>query len=342
MNPLLCTSIDPGYPEFARSCMIIHDIDMGLTGAGVSIDADACVDFASTLNPKSYRYGILDFPEIPDYLDNCTLVQAEAAANDFADAIRSLTSAYPSVKWTVAQALSTFPFQDNNVIVKKNHKAFIRGKENLNAFVSILVPVVSWMCVDLRPDSNETMLSGANRIKFASARTSCGKMLAAMRGWTYGVFGCIGNYIWDPRSSLGYVDATYPIGDILVNSQNYGFSGLLHYHPGSVIWRTHADHPTQDAANGITDFSDLYDFHSAKSAIDSQCNYIGQTAPVFKNLSKNDPREILLAKVIEELAGAGDINSAEHVWHKINRSVNAKDYWVGKEDVPPRPNPVDF
>lgn len=342
MNPLLCTSIDPGYPDFARSCMIIHDIDMGLTGSGVSIDGDACVNFAGTLNPKSYRYGLLDFPELPEYLENCTLTQAESAANDFADALRSLTAAYPSVKWTLVQALSTFPFENNNVVVKKKQKAFLSELENLNAFVSIIVPVSSWMCIDLRPDFNENMLSADNRIKIAAAKASCGMMLAAIQGWNSGLFGCIGNYLWDPRSAVGYIDNTYPIGNILSNSQNYGFSGLVSYHPGSVVWRVHADQPSQDSVNGIVDFSHLFDFNSAKSSIEDQCLYVSQTAPVFKNLPKNDPREIVLSKVIEELSGAGEINSAEHVWHKINRSVNAKDYWVGKDDIPPRPNPVDF
>jgi hypothetical protein len=342
MNPLLCTSIDPGYPDFARSCMIIHDIDMGLAGSGVSIDADLCVNFASTLNPKNYRYGIIDFPEIRTYLDTCTLAQAESAANDFADAIRSLSSAYPSVKWCLAQTLSTFPFENNNVIDKKNHKNFVSSKTNLNAFVSILVQASTWMCVDFRPDSSENMLSGTNRILLAGARVSCGTKLAAMNGWNSGVMGCVGNHVWDPRSSMGYLDNQYPMGDILVNSQGYGLSGLLHYHPASVVWRIHADQPAQDTVNGITDFSDMFDFNSAKSLIESQCNYVGQSAPLFKNLSKNDPREIVLSKVINELSGSGDMNSAEHVWHKINRSINAKDYWVNKADIPPRPNPVDF
>lgn len=342
MNPLLCTSIDPDYPDFARSCMIIHDIDLGLTGSGISIDSDACLEFANTMSPKNYRYGVLDFPEIGPYLSSCSLAQAEIVANDFADALRTLSSTYPSVKWTLIQSLYLLPSEGSISIGKKFYRNYAYDQKNRIKFISIISQVSGWMCVDLRPDDDESLLPPAERLKLASARASCGLMLAALGGWSEGVFGCIGDYNWDPRSSTGSVDSNFPMQGILSASRNYGLAGMLHYHPASVVWRVHADQPTQDAVNGISAFSNLFDFNSAKAAIENQCSYVKNNAVVFYNLPKDDPREIVISKVSQELSGAGEINTADHIWHKINRSVNSSGYWIGKNDIPPKPNPIDF
>jgi hypothetical protein len=342
MNPVLSTSIMPGQPNFARSCVIIHDIDMGLVGDGVSIDSDACVSMAASLDAKSYRYGILDFPELPAYLESCTADQAEVSANDFSDALSSLKSAYPSVRWTLAQTLRTNPFDSGLSIASKQFKSFVSQRVNLLAFSKIVLKNCTWCCVDLRPDVDESLMSANERLLVARARANCGLMVSARSGWTSSVFGCIGKYVWDPRDSFGYVDSNFPINSIGPELQYFGISGLLHYNPASVVWRVYSDHPESYVSNGIAEFSEFYIFDDAKNALNSDCALLMEIAPGFSNPSIHDPREILLNKIVDNLSGSGEINKSEHVWHKLNRSVNVNDYWLRRDDTPPRPDPSNF
>ncbi len=342
MKPLIATSIQAGEPDFARSCITIHDIDMGLAGIGISIDADACVEFASAMSAKDYRYGILDFPEINDYLLSCTVTEATAVADDFSDAISALKSAFPNVRWTIAQALRTNPYYSNKAILKKEYRSFSKSHANLIKFSKSIGEHCGWMVVDIRPESDETTISSSERSAIARARANCGMMIAALSGWSEGIHGAIGKYVWDPRSSSGYIDEQYPIDEISSHLQYYGLAGLLYCSPASVVWRVHNDNPANDAANGIVAFSDFFTFSDALQSINAECAEISLKSLVFANPDRGDPREILLDKIVDDLSGSGDINGSEHIWHRLNRSINANGYWLRREDNPPRPNPSDF
>lgn len=342
MKTFISTSVEPGSPDFARSCLIIHDIDFALFGNGSYIDADACVDFASSMNAKEYRYGVLDFKEVEGFLDSCTSVQAEECANNFGDALSSLGSAFPSVRWTLLQNARTFPFSEGSVVSKKKYKQFISTKTNLQLFSQILSQKMGWACIDLRPDENDYYLSSSNRIELIKARASCASMIISKSGWSQNIYGCLGRYVWNPRTSSGYLDNDMPISEIGSQLQYSGIGGLLHYHPGSVVWRTHEANPSQDVANGISAFTDMFTFNDAKNSAHYDAALFLEKSIGFGNFSPGDPREILLNKIVDELKGQGSINDSEHVWHQLNNDVSSSGFWLRKEDKPPRPNPSDF
>lgn len=342
MKTFISTSIEAGSPEFARSCLIVHDIDFLLSGDGTSIDADLCVDFATSMSAKDYRYGVLDFQEITDYLSTCTSSQAEECANNFNDAINSLKSAFPSVRWTVMQLGRTNPYESGMAIPKKQLKTFLSENENYQIFANILSSGVSWLCADLRPDENEFYFSSTERHNICKARSSCAISLLSKAGWTENIYGCIGKYVWNPRSSTGYVDGNFPMQAICQQLQYFGIGGLLHYHPGSVVWRVHDENPANDSSNGISNFSDMFTFEDARNSIYNDASNLLSMSAGFGNFGSGNPREILLNKIVDKFKGEGAINQSEHEWHRLNRNVSANGYWLRKEDKPPRPNPSDF
>lgn len=342
MKTFISTSVEPGQPDFARSCLIIHDIDFALVGDGTVVDADACVEFASSMNAKEYRYGVLDFKEVEGFLESCTLLQAEECANNFSDVLNNLSSAFPSVRWTLLQTARTFPFENASVVIRKKHKQFVAAKANHQLFSDIVVKKMGWACIDMRPDENEYYFSQKTRIELCKARASCASMIMSKSGWPDNIYGCIGRYVWNPRNSSGYLDSEFPISEIGAQLQYFGIGGLLHYHPGSVVWRTHEAYPAQDVANGISSFTDMYTFNDAKNSLHSDASLFLEKSVGFKNFSPEDPREILLNKIIGDLKGQGDINESSHIWHQLNNDVSASGFWLRKEDKPPRPNPSDF
>lgn len=345
MKTYISTSIEPGQPDFARSCLVIHDIDFGLVNDGTFVDADACVDFASSINAKEYRYGVLDFPQIPYLLEEgFTETQAEECANGINDALGSLISAFPSVRWTILQLGRIFPFEVDNysVVNKKKIQSFVLSKTNAQIFSNIVTQNANWACIDLRPGEEDSSVPAHQRFDLCRARASCAISIISRSGWTENIYGCVGKYVWNPRNSVGYIDESFSIQSVCAQLQYFGIGGLLHYHPGSVVWRIHNDNPANDAANGISGFGDMFAFEDAKNSIYNDAQSILSAASGFGNFPSGDPREILLNKLVNDFKGQGLMNRSEHVWHELNNNVSADGFWLRKEDKPPRPNPSDF